>query len=157
MNAQKFATAQFFIDKSGQIFEVTPAEYRGNHVAGMQEGSVGIEIEGFPERHGETTPENMATPEQDAAAALLGVYLINRYPTINQALSHREVGLYDHDMNSSTPLKRSGKTDGWTALRAFRSLVGQTGYDMGKRNNTDTFMGHLAKGGYFLRRSVAAE
>ena len=150
MDAQGYATAQFFIDKSGQIFEVTPAEYMGNHAAGMQKGSVGIEIEGFPEMHTETTPENMSTPEQDAAAALLGVYLINRYPTINQALSHREVGLYDHDKNRTTPLKKSRKTDGWTALRAFRLLVGQTGYDMGKRNNIDTFMGLKVKvAGYF--------
>jgi predicted chitinase len=150
MDYNNFASAQFYISRDGTVYEVTDPEHRGNHASGMQSGSVGIEIEGFPDRHPDATTANTATPEQDAAAALLGEYLINSYPTINQAVSHREIGLYNHDNNSNTPLRPSGKTDGWTALRAFRERVGQAGYDMGTGSNTNTHMGlRAADVGYF--------
>ena len=150
MDYNNFASAQFYISRDGTVYQVTDPEHEGNHAMGLQTGSVGIEIEGYPERHPETTAANVATPEQDAAAALLGEYLINRYPTINQAVSHREIGLYDHDKDRNTALIPSGKTDGWTALRAFRERVGQAGYDMGTGSNTNTHMGlRAADAGYF--------
>ena len=146
MDYNNFASAQFYISRDGTVYQVTDPEHEGNHAMGLQTGSVGIEIEGYPERHPETTAANVATPEQDAAAALLGEYLINRYPTINQAVSHREIGLQRRNGN----YVNSGKTDGWTALRAFRERIGQTGYDMGTGSNTNTHMGTRVKDvGYF--------
>jgi LysM repeat protein len=146
MDYNNFASAQFYISRDGTVYQVTDPEHEGNHAMGLQTGSVGIEIEGYPERHPETTPDNLVTPEQDAAAALLGEYLINRYPTINQAVSHREIGLQRKNGN----YVNSGKTDGWTALRAFRERIGQTGYDMGTGSNTNTHMGTRVKDiGYF--------
>ena len=146
MDYNNFASAQFYISRDGTVYQVTDPEHEGNHAMGLQTGSVGIEIEGYPERHPETTPDNLVTPEQDAAAALLGEYLINRYPTINQAVSHREIGLQRRNGN----YVNSGKTDGWTALRAFRERIGQTGYDMGTGSNTNTHMGTRVKDvGYF--------
>jgi lysozyme family protein len=154
------STAQFFISKDGTIFEVTPAERKGNHVNGLDTGSVGIEIEGHPRNHPESTPENLArvrsfiqTPEQTAAAALLGEYLINQYPSINQLVSHREIGM----MGRSRNYRPSGKTDGWEALQATRERLGlPDGYDM-PVNNADTFLGFRANEDQSYWNSVDAD
>jgi len=140
MDAQSYPTAQFFIDKKGNIYQLNDPNKEGNHIKGLQTGSVGIEIEGFPDKHPQTTASNAVTKAQDEAAAKLGEYLVNKYPTINSAYSHRELGM-DHG---------KGKTDGWTALKTFRERMGLEGYDMQGKNNTNTFLGKKILGSKYF-------
>jgi len=135
MDAASVPQAHFFIDRKGQIYQLWDPEIAGQHAANMNTGSIGIEVEGFPTSHEDTgksfKKSDWTTPEQHAAAAWLGEYLLNKYSTIEHVVSHREIG-YDREKKGP-----SRKVDGWKELQAFRNRMGMKGtYGMNREGDT---------------------
>ena len=135
LGAQDGPTAQFFIDRSGQIYQLSDPAVRGQHAGLMNTGAVGIEVEGYPKGHADTDKlvthkrddgttyttrffkKDWTNSDQHAAAAWLGEYLLNKYSSIEHVVSHREIGVKEG----------TGKVDGWMELKAFRDRMGMQG------------------------------